>query len=137
MRPEFKGDDDMPTAGLRQAALMASAATVLVFAAAATQAAAMFALLVGSVSTAGESSVPIVVVALDRKADRVVHRTFLETKRAFRMPLVPGRYKLYAFADANRNGVRDPSELTSVMYAIATPLRAGELIELPALRIQP
>ncbi|HLA73218.1 MAG TPA: hypothetical protein VK624_17045 [Steroidobacteraceae bacterium] len=130
----------MPTTGLRQAALMASAATVLTFAAAAAQSSATFALLVGSVSSAGESSVPIVVVALDRKADRadrVVHRTFLESKRAFRMPLVPGRYKLYAFADTNRNGVRDTGEAVSVMYNLVTPLRAGEQIELPALRIQP
>jgi len=127
----------MPTTGLRQAALMASATTILAFAAAAAQSGSMLALLVGSVSSVGESSVPIVVVAVDQNAGRIVHRTFLETKRAFRMPMMPGRYKLYAFADANRNGVRDPSEATSVLYAIATPLRAGEQIELPALRIRP
>lgn len=127
----------MPTTGLRQAALMAAAATILAFTAAAAQSAATFALLVGSVSSAGEKSVPIVVVALDRNAGRVVHRAFLETKRTFRMPITPGRYKLYAFADANRNGVRDTGEAVSVVYNLVTPLRAGEQVEMPALRIQP
>jgi hypothetical protein len=127
----------MPTQGLRQAALMASATTIFAFAAAAAQSASTLALLIGSVSSVGETSAPIVVVAVDQKAGRVLHRTFLEKNRAFRMPMVPGRYKLYAFADANRNGVRDANEASSVMYAIATPLRAGEQIELPALKIRP
>jgi len=127
----------MPTTGLRQAALMASAATILAFTAATAQSGSTLALLVGSVSSAGEKSVPIVVVALDRNAGRVVHRTFLETQRTFHMPMTPGRYKLYAFADSNRNGVRDTGEAVSVMYDLVTPLRAGEQIELPALRIEP
>ena len=96
---------------------------------------ATVALLVGSVSSSAAISTPIVVVALDRRAGKVVHRTFLETQRGFRIPLVPGSYKVYAFADANRNGIRESTEAASVMYAIASPLRAGEELELPALRI--
>jgi len=126
----------MPTTGLRQAALMAAAIT-LAFTSVAALSASTFALLIGSVSSAGEDSAPIVVVALDRNAGRVVHRTFLETKRAFHMPMVPGKYKFYAFADANRNGVRDAGEAASVMYALTAPLRAGEQVEMPAIRIQP
>jgi hypothetical protein len=125
----------MPTPGLRQAALMAGAAAIFSFSAAVAQSASVFALLVGSVSPVTESSTPIVVVALDRHAGRVVQRTFLETKRDFRMAMRPGHYKVYAFADANRNGKRDAGEASSVLYSISTPLRAGEQLELPAITI--
>jgi hypothetical protein len=93
------------------------------------------ALLVGSVSSSAANTGPIVVVALDRRAGKILQRTYLETQRNFRMVVAPGSYKLYAFADSNRNGVREPTEAVSLMYAIASPLRAGEQLELPALRI--
>jgi hypothetical protein len=109
---------------------------ILALTTAAAWPAATSALLVGSVSSSAAISAPIVVVALDRRAGKVVHRTFLETQRGFRMPVAPGSYKLYAFADTNRNGVRESTEAVSVMYAIASPLRAGEELELPALRIE-
>lgn len=112
----------------------AAASMILALTAATACPAATSALLVGSVSSTAISA-PIVVVALDRRGGKIVHRTFLETQRGFRMAVAPGSYKLYAFADVNRNGVRDPAEAVSVMYAIASPLRAGEQLELPALTI--
>jgi phosphate/sulfate permease len=112
----------------------AAASMILALATTAAWPAATSALLVGSVSSTAISA-PIVVVALDRRAGKIVHRTFLETQRGFRMAVAPGSYKLYAFADANRNGVREPTEAVSVMYAIASPLRAGEELELPVLAI--
>jgi len=113
----------------------AAASMILALTTAAAWPAATSALLVGSVSSSAALSAPIVVVALDRRAGKIVHRTFLETQRSFRMAVAPGSYKLYAFADTNRNGVRESTEAVSVMYAIASPLRAGEELELPALTI--
>ena len=125
----------MLTSRFARPARTAAASMILALTTAAAWPAATSALLVGSVSSSAAISGPIVVVALDRHAGRIVQRTFLETRRDFHMPVAPGSYKLYAFADSNRNGVRESTEAVSVMYAIASPLRAGEQLELPALRI--
>ena len=96
---------------------------------------ATFALLVGKVSADTDMNTSIVVLAVDSHG-KVAHRVFLESKRAFQMPLAPGSYKLYAFADANRDGRRGADEAVSVMYTLATPVRAGEMLELPAFDIR-
>ena len=95
----------------------------------------MYALLLGSVSAGTDMRTPIVVLAVDSHG-KVAHRVFLESRHAFQMPLAPGSYKFYAFADANRDGRRGADEAASVMYTLATPLRAGEMGELPALDIR-
>jgi hypothetical protein len=81
-------------------------------------------------------AVPLVVVAVDRDTHRIVHRLFLEQARVFRLPLQPGNYRLYAFADADRDGALDPDEARSDRYLLATRLRAGDRLELPTLRVR-
>jgi hypothetical protein len=115
-------------------ARIAAASMILALAATAAWPSSTFALLLGSVSTSASS--PIVVMVVNRGTGKIVQRAFLETDRAFSMPVVPGNYRFYAFADGNRNGVREPHEAMSVAYTLATPLRAGEMVELPALEIR-
>ncbi|MEO8063852.1 MAG: hypothetical protein ABI821_14020 [Pseudomonadota bacterium] len=117
-------------------ARIAAASMILTLAAATAWPANMYALLLGSVSVSTATTSPIVVMVVNRRTGKVAQRAFLETKRAFRLPLVPGNYRFYAFADTNRNGLRDADEAVSVAYTLSTPLRAGEMIELPALDIR-
>ena len=116
-------------------ARIAAASMILTLAAAAAWPSPMYALLLGSVSVGADMTTPVVVLAMDDNG-KVAHRVFLESKHAFQIPLVPGSYKFYAFADANRDGRRGADEAVSVLYTLATPLRAGEMIELPAFDLR-
>lgn len=117
-------------------ARIAAASMILTCAAAAAWPSNVYAVLLGSVSATSATESPVVVTVVNRNTGKVAQRAFLESERAFRITLVPGNYRFYAFADANRNGVRDPEEAVSVAYALANPLRAGETIELPAFDIR-
>lgn len=118
------------------AARTAAASMILALAATAAWPSSVYALLTGSVSASSEMSAPIVVMAVDRVTGKVVQRVFLDKNRSFHMPLVPGDYRFYAFADTNRDGLRESGESVSVAYKLSTPLRAGEQLELPVLNIQ-
>ena len=109
---------------------------ILTFSAATASPSSVYALLLGSVGASTATESPVVVMVVNRNTGKVAQRAFLESERAFQIPLVPGNYRFYAFADANRNGVRDPEEAVSVAYALRNPLRAGEKIELPAFDIR-
>jgi hypothetical protein len=95
-----------------------------------------YALLSGSVNGSPGTTSPIVVMIVNRSTGKVAQRAFLDTERAFSIPVIPGNYRFYAFADANRNGVREADEAVSVAYALTQPLRAGDMLELPAFRIR-
>ena len=88
-------------------------------------------LLVGSVAHAAPD--PVIVVVLERATNRIVHRAFLEKRRLYRLPLEAGSYKVFAFADTDRDGSAGAEELVSATYSVATPLAAGEVLELPSL----
>ena len=120
----------MPAFKLR-APRMAGAALLLALVSA--QSASAPATLSGRVLT--NSSAPVVIVAVDRATGRIVHRCFLERAGEFRMPLDPGRYGFYAYADQNRDGLRDAGDTWSPLYVLAEPLRAGDQLELPPLAI--
>jgi hypothetical protein len=79
----------------------------------------------------------LVVVAIDRASGRIAQRAFLARSNYYAMPMTAGRYKLYAFADRDRNGVRGASEPASLVYSMADDLRSGERIELPAFVLKP
>src|SRR5690349_7779102 len=85
---------------------------------------------------AAGASLPIVVVALDRDAGRVVHRVFLEHPGDFRMPLAPGRYRFYAYADEDRDGERSAGAAVSEMFVLSGALRAGDRVVIPVLRLR-
>lgn len=117
-------------------ARIAAASMILTCAAATAWPSNVYALLMGSVSTGTATPSPVVLMIVNRNTGKVAQRAFLESKRTFQIPLVPGNYRFYVFADANRNGVRDPQEAVSVAYALRSPLRAGEQLELPAFDIR-
>jgi len=117
-------------------ARIAAASMILAGAAATAWPSSVYALLMGSVSVGTANPSPVVLMIVNRNTGKVAQRAFFESERAFQIPLVPGDYRFYAFADANRNGVRDPDEAVSVAYALRDPLRAGEKLELPALDIR-
>jgi hypothetical protein len=94
------------------------------------------ALLTGRVHAAQDSGGPVVIVALDGASGRVVHRAFLETERSYSLRVATGTYKLFAFADHDRNGALDDGEACSPLYALATPVRAYERLELPTIEIR-
>ena len=121
----------------RLASLARTAAASMILASLATTVSAdsMFALLEGSVSSTTDIAAPIVVVVLKRDGGQVAQRVFLESNHSFRMPLVPGSYKFYAFVDADRNGVRGAEEPISKLYSLSTQLRANEVVELPTMTI--
>jgi hypothetical protein len=125
----------MSISNVARAARIAAACSILTLVSPSALPAPMFALLLGSVSVAADQTSPIVVLAVDG-AGNVAHRVYLESKRVFRIPLVPGSYKFYAFADSNRDGRRGAGEAVSVVYALDKPLRAGEMLELPAFAIR-
>ncbi|MEJ0084771.1 MAG: hypothetical protein WDO72_03770 [Pseudomonadota bacterium] len=125
----------MSNSKFARAARTAAACMILTLAAAAAWPSPMYALLLGSVSNGTDRTAPIVVLAVDSRGN-VAHRVFLESKHVFQMPLVPGSYKFYAFADENRDGRRGTDEAVSAMYRLAAPLRAGEIVELPAFDIR-
>ena len=93
-------------------------------------------LLLGRVSFPSQLAAPIVVVALDRKSGKIVHRAFLETDRTFRMPMAAGYYKFFAFADENRDGALGAGEPSSYLYSLSNEIRARQELELPTLHVQ-
>jgi len=93
--------------------------------------------VLGRVKANPTATGPLLVVAIDRDTGRIAHRVFLETKRAFAIPLQSGRYKFYACSDDNRDGKCSASESTSVMYALAERINAGEVIQLPTFNLKP
>lgn len=123
----------------RRAAVMLTAAAAAIALAACQGAPAPSATgtLVGHVKFTSKLASPIVVVAVDKSTGRVVHRAFLESNRAFRLPMDAGRYKFFAFADVNRDGELEPNEPVSVVYSLADEIRVGESLELPTLDVKP
>ena len=94
------------------------------------------ALLMGRVHATQETGDPVVIVALDGASGRIVHRVFLEKQRSFSLRVPTGTYKLFAFADHDRNGKLDDGEASSALYALATPVRAYDRLELPTIEIR-
>jgi hypothetical protein len=90
----------------------------------------------GRVSATTEGTAPIVVVTIDRDARKIMHRAFLATDRIYALPVPAGHYKVYAFMDRNRDGALGAQEPRSVVYALASGLRAGDRLELPTLTIR-
>jgi hypothetical protein len=119
---------------------MRMAATGAVVALAAGQTAAAHerptATVLGRVKTSARQTGPLMVIAIDRDTNQIAHRAFLEAKRAFAIPLHSGRYKFFACSDDNRDGLCNQAETTSVMYALAERVNAGEVIELPTFILQ-
>jgi hypothetical protein len=93
-------------------------------------------ILEGRVNAAKDDGDPVVIVALDGRNGKMVHRAFLESQRSYSMRVPAGSYKLFAFADHDRNGRLDDGEMSSVLYALATPVRAYDRIELPTIEIR-
>ena len=79
----------------------------------------------------------LVVVAIDRDTGRVAQRAFLAHSSYYALPMSAGRYKLYAFADLDRNGLRSADEPASLMFSMADDVHAGERIELPTMALRP
>jgi hypothetical protein len=90
--------------------------------------------LVGRVADDFSKNGPVVVVAIDQATGKIAHRAFLENHSYYSLIVPTGKYKVFAFADANRDGVRDSGELTSVLFAVSTRVGPTERIELPTLR---
>ncbi len=93
-------------------------------------------LLYGRITAAAQVSGPFIVEAIDRERGTIAHRVFIEQEGAFRMRIDAGAYKFIAFADHNRDGRFDRSEPVSVRMALDSPIRDGDVIELPALDIR-
>jgi len=93
--------------------------------------------VLGRIKACGAESAPVMVVAIDRETGRIAHRSFLESKRVFSMPLASGHYKFYACADTNRDGRCNDSEIASVAYVLAERVNAGDFVQLPTLNLQP
>ena len=92
--------------------------------------------LVGRVADDLSANGPVVVVAIDQSSGKIAHRAFLESESYYHLLVPAGKYKVFAFADANRDGVRDSDEVTSVLYAISTRVGPTERIEVPTLRVR-
>jgi hypothetical protein len=92
--------------------------------------------LVGHVAGDLSANGPVVVVVIDQASGKIAHRAFLESESYYHLPVPPGKYKVFAFADANRDGVRDSDEVASVLYAISTRVGPTERIEVPTLRVR-
>jgi hypothetical protein len=91
--------------------------------------------VLGRVRAASANDGPVMVVAIDRDTGRIAHRAFLESKRAFSMPLHSGHYKFYACSDDNRDGRCDGAESASVTYALTERVNAGDIIQLPTFNL--
>jgi hypothetical protein len=79
----------------------------------------------------------LVVVAIDRDTGRVAQRAFLTHSSYYALPMSAGHYKLYAFADLDRNGLRGVDEPSSLMFSMADDVHSGERIELPTMNLRP
>jgi hypothetical protein len=93
-------------------------------------------LLYGSIKADVQVQGPFVVEAIDRERGTIAHRVFIEKEGAFRMHIDAGAYKFIAFADHDRDGRFDRSEPVSIRMALDSPIRAGDVIELPSLDIR-
>lgn len=91
--------------------------------------------ITGRVKGLGTNSGPLVIVAVDRDSGRVAQRAFLARGDDYAIPMTAGRYKLYAFADLDRNGARSVGEPASLFYSISGDVKAGDRLELPALEL--
>jgi hypothetical protein len=89
--------------------------------------------LVGRIASDFSANGPVVVVAIDQASGKVAHRAFLENESYYHLIVPTGKYKVFAFADANRDGVRDAGEVASVLYAVSTRVGPTERIEVPTL----
>jgi hypothetical protein len=92
-------------------------------------------IVLGRVRVSNADRGPVMVVAIDRGTGTIAQRAFLESKRAFSMPLHSGHYKFYACSDDNRDGRCDGSESASVMYSLADRVNAGDVIQLPTFNL--
>jgi hypothetical protein len=93
-------------------------------------------LLVGRITTAAQIQGPFIVEALDRAQGKIAHRAFVEQAGRFEMRIGPGAYKFIAYADRNRDGRFERSEPVSVRMSLDSPIRAGDVLMLPALDIR-
>lgn len=93
-------------------------------------------MLTGRVTTPAVGNEPVVVVAIDRASGKVAHRAFLEAQRDYSIRVRSGSYQLFAFEDRDRDGVRGATEPVSLLYTIATPVRANDKVEMPPLTIR-
>ena len=93
-------------------------------------------ILYGRITAAVQIPGPFVVEAIDRERGTIAHRVFIEQQGTFQMRIGAGAYKFIAFADQDRDGHFDRSEPVSVRMALDSPIRAGDVIELPALDIR-
>ena len=93
-------------------------------------------LLVGRITTDAQVPGPFIVEALDRQQGTIAHRAFVEQAGRFEMRIGPGAYKFIAYADRNRDGRFERSEPVSVRMSLESPIRAGDVLVLPALDIR-
>jgi hypothetical protein len=93
-------------------------------------------LLVGRITTDAQVPGPFIVEALDRAQGTITHRVFVERAGNFEMRIEPGAYKFIAYADRNRDGRFDRSEPVSVRMSLDSPIRAHDVLMLPALDIR-
>jgi hypothetical protein len=93
-------------------------------------------LLVGRITTDEQVPGPFIVEALDREQGTIANRAFVEQAGRFEMRIGPGAYKFIAFADRNRDGRFDRSEPVSVRMSLDSPIRAHEVLILPAFNIR-
>jgi hypothetical protein len=92
--------------------------------------------LVGRITADAQTPGPFIVEALDREDGTVTHRVFIEQAGNFEMRIEPGAYKFIAFADRNRDGRFDRSEPVSVRMSLESPIRARDVLMLPAFNVR-
>ena len=92
--------------------------------------------LIGSVDAGRDIAGPFVIAAYDRATRRIAHRVYLEQAGDFDMLIDEGQYKFVAFADLDRDGQPGAGEPVSVRMTLVPAVRAGDLLEIPALRVR-
>jgi hypothetical protein len=92
--------------------------------------------LKGSVDAERAIAGPFVIAAYDRASKRIAHRVYLERAGDFDMLIDEGQYKFVAFADLDRDGQRGAGEPVSVRMTLASAVRAGDRLEIPALHVR-
>lgn len=92
--------------------------------------------LKGSVAAERAIAGPFVITAFDRASKRIAHRVYLEQAGDFDMFIDEGQYKFVAFADLDRDGQLGAGEPVSVRMTLASAVRAGDMLEIPALRVR-
>jgi hypothetical protein len=96
----------------------------------------MTARLKGRIDAERSIAGPFVIAAYDRTTHRIAHRVYLERAGDFDMLIDEGRYKFLAFADLDRDGRLGAGEPVSVRMALASAVRAGDVLEIPSLRVR-